>query len=94
MRHHWDFFGSDAQKTALHMQKHVHEFAVQLRIEIHSDGFFNVDPHHTCFWVEITRDEDSAELEKRLRPKRSMTDAEHIQLLAQLTSTSAAPEHR
>lgn len=84
--HHWDFFGPDAQKTAEHFKKHVDEFANSLSLKIDEDGFFSASQVHVCFWVAI-EDEMMADMtQKKLRPKRSLSRQDHINLLAGLDS--------
>jgi hypothetical protein len=82
MIHHWDFFGPDAAKTAEHFRKHLFEFVSQNRFTIANQGFFNADINHTCFWVEIISSEESLETQKRLRPRRSLSENDHQKLLA------------
>ncbi len=84
MIHHWDFFGPDSAKTAEHFRKHLFEFASSQNFTIQADGMFKAEVHHTCFWVEMNSDEASLETKNRLRPRRSLTRAEHEILLEQI----------
>lgn len=84
MIHHWDFFGPDAQKTAEHFQKHFSEFSKKLAILSSAEGFFSADTGHSCFWVSIPDAELSNETQKKLRPKRSLTESEHNELLEKI----------
>ena len=84
MVHHWDFFGPDAHKTSEHFKKHLLEFAQNNHFAIRTSGFFAAEPHHTCFWVEFDTEEASQTAQKRLRPRRSLTQLEHENLLTQI----------
>lgn len=87
MIHHWDFFGPDATKTAEHFRKHLFEFVSVNRIKIASEGFFNASHNHTCFWVEIMSSEESLETQKKLRPRRSLSQHDHNKILEDVLAT-------
>lgn len=84
MFHHWDFFGPDAEKTAKHFEKHVAEFAALEQLKIDSSGSFQADAHHTCYWIETMDANHTEHIKKRLRPRRSLSAGEHIEIIAQV----------
>jgi hypothetical protein len=83
--HHWDFFGSDSQKTAEHFKVHLEQFLASEPLEPLHCGFFHADETHTCVWLEVSQEAESDLIQTRLRPRRSLTPEDHNQLLQQLS---------
>jgi hypothetical protein len=84
MIHHWDFFGPDAEKTAEHFKVHFAEFAKSFSIVPEEQGFFSAAESHVCFWTSIALQEHSEQIQNKLRPRRSLSQADHNDLLRQL----------
>jgi 2'-5' RNA ligase len=84
MIHHWDFFGPDAEKTAEHFKVHFSEFSKSFAITTDDLGFFSAAESHVCFWISVASDEHSELIQKKLRPRRSLSPADHTDLLRQL----------
>jgi hypothetical protein len=84
MIHHWDFFGPDAEKTAEHFKVHFAEFSKNFSIEPEELGFFSAAESHVCFWISVVSDEHSEHIQKKLRPRRSLSKTDHTELMRQL----------
>jgi hypothetical protein len=91
MIHHWDFFGVDAKKTAEHFLEHYKEFAQRLSIATSDFGFLSASEQHVCLWISITDTTQSSHVEKKLRPRRTLDEAEHQQLLQRVTDALRSP---
>ncbi len=69
LRFHWDFFGPDAEATAVHFLKHVDEFCAQEGIAGHRHRVANLPMRSTA---TLECDEKHLILVRdRLRPKRA-----------------------
>jgi len=89
MFHHWDFFGTDSQKTAEHFKMHLDQFLAAGSIEAKLSGYFRADAAHACVWIEVESDEHATLISARLKPQRNMTAEEHRDLVARIDATAS-----
>lgn len=66
----WDFFGPHAGPTGQHFMTHLQEF-LQRESVLYKDVGNSMDPtqSHCSVWC-VTSEEESAKLEKALKPRR------------------------
>lgn len=67
----WDFFGPDAERTATHHQKHLHEFSAREGVAGATSGAEPGSPGHWMAWL-IVEAEDVERVRRALRPQRGL----------------------
>lgn len=65
---YWDFFGPDAEVTALHHALHLEQYFTKANIPCNS-GYTSIDSQHWCAFAEI-QFADLERVKTALRPHR------------------------